>query len=151
VSYASVADVATQLMVAALTAVQEAKATALLPLADRVINRAGTDVAGRVAADADFAAVVRVIAASLVARALTEEGGATETRRSIDDFMESTRREVPASEGMVLTDYELDLLAEDDVDATVAAFSVIPGGSDPYLTMPDPLGTYPLVPGFGRL
>jgi hypothetical protein len=145
VSYASVADVATQLMVAALTAVQEAKATALLPLADRVINRNGTDIPARVLADADFAAVVRVIAASLVARALTEEGGATETQESIDDYSTRTRREVPASEGMVLTDYELDLLAEDDVDATVAAFSVVPGGSDPYLTMPDPLGTYPMV------
>jgi hypothetical protein len=150
VSYASVADVATQLLLASLSAVQEAKATALLPLADRVINRAGTDVAARVAADADFAAVVRVIAASLVARALTEEGGATETQEAVDDYSYRTRREVPASEGMVLTDYELDLLAEDDVDATVAAFSVIPGGSDPYLTMPDPLGSYPLVTGYWR-
>jgi hypothetical protein len=145
VSYASVSDVAVQMLVTSLTALQELKATALLPLADRVINRAGTDIAARVAADATFAAVVRVVAASLVARALTEEGGATETQESIDDYSFRARRETPASEGMVLTDYELDLLAEDDVDATVAAFSVIPGGSDPYLTMPDPLGTYPLA------
>lgn len=148
-SYASTGDVATQLMVASLSSVQSAKAAALLPLADRVINRAGTDVGARVAADADFAAVVRVVAASLVARALTEEGGATETQEAVDDYSVRVRRETPASEGMVLTDAELDLLAEDDVDATSAAFSVIPGGSDPYLTMPDPLSCYPLVPGYG--
>jgi hypothetical protein len=145
VSYASTADVATQMLVESLTALQAAKATALLPLADRVINRAGADVAARVLADADFAAVVRVVAASLVARALTEDGGATETSEQIDDYSYRTRRETPASEGMILTDYELDLLAEDGEDATVAAFSVVPGGSAPYLTAPDPLGWYPMV------
>lgn len=140
-SYASTSDVAVQMLAASLTAAQEAKATALLPLADRIINRAGTDVAIRVAADADFAAVVKVIAASLVARALTEEGGATETQESVDDYSYRTRRETPASEGMVLTDFELDLLAADEEDLTTAAFSIQPGGTTPYVTYPAPVGS----------
>lgn len=143
-SYASTSDVGVQLM-RDLTAAEEARARSLLPLADRIINASASDVAGRVLADADFAAVVRVIAASLVARALTVDAGVTASEESIDDYRRVERRESAASEGFTLSDIELALLAPEDVDADAQAFSVVPGGSSPYLTMPDPLGCYPMV------
>lgn len=143
-SYASASDVAVQLM-RAMTDAETARANALLPLADRIINASASDVAGRVALDADFAAVVTVVAASLVARALTVDAGATETQESVDDYSYRTRRETGASDGFTLTDIELALLAPEDVDADAQAFSVVPGGTSPYLAVPDPLGCYPLV------
>lgn len=138
-SYASVADVAVQAM-RTLSAAEEAKAASLLPLADLFINRAASDVPGRVLADATFAAVVKVVAAALVARAIQEDAGATETQESVDDYSYRTRRETPASEGFSLTDAELLLLAPEDVDADAQAFSVVPGGTAPYVTFPAPLG-----------
>jgi hypothetical protein len=141
-SYASVSDVATQLM-RVLTTEEQARVTALLPVVDLLIDQAVPTVADRIASGDLDAAVVAYVAASVIVRMLQNPDGVTESEEAIDDYRVRYRRET-ATAGLSLTAGEIGLLSptEQDVDAT--AFSVQPGGTAPYVTYPAPIGSYHL-------
>jgi hypothetical protein len=138
-SYATVDDVAVQLM-RDLTTAEQARVTALLPVVDRLIDQAVPSVAARIASGDLAAGVVAVVAASMIARALEVPAGVTESEERIDDYSRRYRRE-SASQGLGLLGDEIALLAPDEQDADVTAFSILPAGTAPYVTYPAPIGS----------
>lgn len=126
-TYAEVSDVAV-LLARAMTEAEEAKAEALLPVADAKINLAVPSVASRVLTDSNLATLVTHVAAALVARALTTSDGVTAVEESIDDYRKVERREVAQAEGgFTLTEEEIRLLQPAEEAATTGgAFTIRP-------------------------
>lgn len=138
-SYATLNDVAVQLM-RELTTAEQARVTALLPVVDRLIDQAVPSVAARIVSGDLAAGVVAVVAASMIARALQTPAGVTESEERIDDYAVRYRRE-SASQGLGLLGDEISLLAPDEQDADVTAFSILPAGTALYVTFPAPIGS----------
>ena len=125
-TYATTADVAV-LLARTLTPAEEAKATALLPVADAKIIQRVPSAPARLTAGTLDPVLVTHVAASLVARALTTTDGATAVEEQIDDYRRVERRETAAPEGgFDLTPGEVDLLQPTTTDATSEAFTIKP-------------------------